>query len=533
MTTGSLQSPASPPIHSDVCLDVPAENAPPTLPSLDPDNRSLIDKVPLISPHRATAIIERATDAQRAWQRRPLEARIERVHKLFDHILSHRTEILDQVSRETGKNGLEARRELMHTLDDITHQLRHAPAHLGPAQHTPLRPRPSSRTSRTPRGVVLIIANGFAPLYSTLAPAAAALMSGNAAIVVGNHHAPLTTQYLGQLAHQAGVADDLWQTVCGERRLVDALADRADAIASYSSAMNTRRIARRQGERMIPIVGRWPTDDLLLVLADADLEQAAHAAVDAACGGAGRRLRSLRRIYIQNAIHDAFVDHVVEAIGTLRASAADDAPLPGVGPLFEQSEVNAIQDLVDDATDSGARLVAGGHPHGRSRGYYYTPTVLTQVDESMRIWRESAPGPVVAISSIQAPADALERCRLADQASALSIFTNQPEIAHQLADFASTPAVSINHILHFLPPQTPPLATGSQGCPDPLGAHRLSAFTRQSVVLQKSPAQLSDWLPPGSHHHLQRALDTAMTLLEKKRHLRRHLKSLWPLSSSP
>lgn len=533
MTTDSLHSLSTPASHSDLCLDVPTTgDQVPTLPSINPIDRSMIDEVELTSPHRAETIVRRARDAHRAWQRRPLETRIQRVHKYLDHLLENRDHLLERLCQETGKSDLEARRELWHTLEDVGHQLQHAHDVLCAQAHggRPLGLRP--RTARRPRGIVLVAPGAYAPLYTTIAPSVATLLSGNAVVIVGHRNAPLTPERCADLAHQAGFADDLWQSVCGGRRLVDALADRSDAVVSYRDAMHTRRLARRQGERMIPVMGRWPTGDILLVLADADLPAAAQAATRAACAGAGRRLRSLRRTYVQRAVHDAFVDHVVEAVGALRAAqptSSEAPPLPGVGPLPDRDALNAIQDLVDDATDAGARLVAGGHPHHDHQGFFYHPTVLTQVDESMRLWREHAPGPILAIAPTQAPIDAIQQSRQAPRAGALSIFTRQPDVAHQLAELAPTPAVGINHIPHFLPPQTPPGPATADACPDPLGAHRLRALTQQSLVVERRPASLPSWLSEQPPKRRRQALDAALSIQAKKRRLGRRLNDLWPL----
>lgn len=485
--------------------------------SVNPADETIVGEAELTPPDPAAEFVERAREAQQAWQRRPLAKRVQRSRNLFHELLGWRKELLELLVDETGKNNLEARWELWKTCEEVSDILADADEQLG-SETKGSRWTPGSRTESQwqPRGVVLVVASGYDPMHTTIAPAIAALAAGNAVIVVADHRAPLVVQSLTNIATSTGIADALWTGLVGGEKLIDTLAGRVDAVVSYGSPKLTRRIARRQATRMIPVLGRWTTRDAMIVLNDAPLEKAARAAVCAACGGGGRRRRSLRRIYVQDSVFDPFVDAVVEEVGTLKQGGNGRDEAMKVGPLFDRQELETMERLVNEASEAGARLVAGGRARPRCRGSFFEPTVLTGVDESMRLWQESAPGPVVAMARIQAPAEAVRRTCDGGGYGAVSIYTGNRGVATHLAGRLQAPVVGINEVVSDVPASAPTTSSTFHGPSDPVGADRLRALSRRIITVDRGWSAFPHVLETRTPRRMERTLDAAIDLVHRR-----------------
>lgn len=497
--------------------------------SLNPADQTVVGEVETTPASEAEEIIERAAETRRAWCRRPLSRRVQRARMIFYELLEWRSEMLELQVDETGKSKLEARYELWTTCREIGDMLAEADEVLGDDTDgrwwTPGRQMESSWQSR---GTVLVVASDYAPVHSTVAPALAAIIAGNAVIVVGDESSPLTAQSVVNIATAIGIPDRLWTGVVGGDDLVDRLADRADAIVSYGSAEQTRRLARRQADRMIPIYGRWKTDDVLIVLNDADIDKAARAAVASSCGGAGRLRRSVRRIYVQESVADSFVDAVVEEIRTLRQSGLGDVDGLDIGPLGDREELHDVAERVDEAASSGARLVAGGRIRPRCRGLFFEPTVLTDVDESMRLWRQGGPGPVVAISTVEAPAEAARRTRDVDGYGVVSIFSGNADVARNMADNVGAPVVGINEAITDLPSVSPPVRGAVDAPLDPIGADRLRALSQRLLTVENRWASIPSILETRTPRRVEQALDAALAAVHRRGWLHKTIDTIVP-----
>lgn len=485
--------------------------------SINPADRTVIGEAKLTSPAEATELCERMRQAQRAWRRRPLSRRVRRARSIFWEVLEWRRELLELVVDETGKNTLEARMELWATCREVTEMLAEADSMLSADTEgrwwTPGR---RVETNWSPRGVVLVIASGFEPVHTALAPALAAIIAGNAVVVVGDETAPLVVESLANIANATAIPDGLCYGVVGEKRLIDNLADRSDAIVSYGSSALTRRLARRQGDRLVPVMGRWKTRDVMIVLNDADIDRAARGAVYGSCGGAGRNRRSLRRIYVQESAVDEFVDAVVEQLGGLQPTSPDRDDEFAVGPLADREQLETMEELVDDAARSGARLVAGGRARPRCRGTYFEPTVLTGVDESMRLWQEGTPGPVVAVAPVHAPAEAVRRTRDVDGYGAVSIYTSNRNVARNMANDLRVPVVGINDVVDELPPASAPVCATAGGPIDPIGADRLRALSTRRLEIEGGWTPVAEVLRSRAPQRMEKTLQTAISAVHRR-----------------
>ena len=177
------------------------------------------------------------------------------------------------------------------------------------------------------------------------------------------------------------------------------------------STATGRKVAVQAAERLIPVSLELGGKDPMIVLRDADLERAANMAVQWAMSNSGQICMSVERVYVEEPVHDAFVQKVVEKTRALRHGAA---PLePGqvdVGAMTHPPQVDIVRSHVQDAIDKGAEVLVGGKaPEGP--GQFFEPTVLTGVDHTMKIMTDETFGPTLPIMKVR---DADEAVQLAN-----------------------------------------------------------------------------------------------------------------------
>jgi acyl-CoA reductase-like NAD-dependent aldehyde dehydrogenase len=204
------------------------------------------------------------------------------------------------------------------------------------------------------------------------------------------------------------VPEDVLSVVTGAGRTGAALVDNVDMIHFTGSTATGRKVAVQAAERLIPVSLELGGKDPMIVLRDADLERAANMAVQWAFSNSGQICISVERVYVEEPVHDAFVQKVVEKTRALRHGAA---PLePGhvdVGAMTHPPQVDIVRSHVQDAIDKGAEVPVGGKaPDGP--GQFFEPTVLTGVDHTMKIMTEETFGPTLPIMKVRDADEAVE-----------------------------------------------------------------------------------------------------------------------------
>jgi acyl-CoA reductase-like NAD-dependent aldehyde dehydrogenase len=196
-------------------------------------------------------------------------------------------------------------------------------------------------------------------------------------------------------------------------------------------------------ERLLPLNLELGGKDPMIVLEGANLDRAADAAVTGAFVNAGQICTSIERAYVEAPIYDAFLQRVVERAGKLIIGHDETCD---VGAITVETQIDKIQEHVDDALRGGARALVGGHRHEANGGRYFQPTVLADVTHDMRIMREETFGPVLPVMKV---ANAEEAIRLANDspfALGSSIWGKRGQ-AEKLAPHLRSGMVSINDTL--------------------------------------------------------------------------------------
>lgn len=356
--------------------------------------------------------IHRLRRGQARWARTPVRERSRALLRFHDLVLARREEILDVIQAETGKARRDAMEEVLDVCINARHYARDAHRLLKPRRHAGALPGLVGVTEyRVPKGVVGVLSPWNYPLSLSAGDAIPALMAGNAVLLKPDIQTTLTAAWAVELLIEAGVPRDVITIVPGAGPVVGPwVIDRVDYVMFTGSTRVGREVAGRCGQRLIGCSLELGGKNAMIVRADADPERAAEIAVRACFSNAGQLCISMERLYVHEAVYDAFARAFTASVRAM-TMAAGLGWAGQMGSLTSQRQLDRVIGHVQDAVGRGARVLAGGSPRPDLGPFAMEPTVLEGVTEDMIVCDEETFGPVVAIYRVS---DDEEAVRLAN-----------------------------------------------------------------------------------------------------------------------
>jgi len=452
-----------------------------------------LDEVPINSPLEVRAAVQRAREAHQVWSAMDFDERRKVLLSARDHLLLHSEDLIELLCRENGKPRLEALVEITYVCDVLTFYAKQARRFLKPQRVKPHLLRNKKVTVHyQPRGVIGMITPWNFPLILTIGEAVPALAAGNAVVIKPSEWTPLIAKRGAEILREVFSSHDLpvdiLQIVNGYGETGGALVDEADMIAFTGSVRTGKLIAERAAKRLVPVSLELGGKDPMIVLRDADLERAANAAVWGAFTNSGQVCISVERVYVEDAIADEFTRRVVEKTRQLRQGSdvnenSTDRRVD-IGAMTFPKQVETVEEHVRDARERGAQILTGGGRNPNLPGRYFEPTVLTNVDHSMKIMTEETFGPVLPIMRVK---DADEALRLANDSRYglnASIFTRDKAKGERIAAQVEAGITCVNDVIAgFGVTDAPSGGLKESGIGKRHGAEGIRRFCHQQVIV--------------------------------------------------
>ena len=420
--------------------------------SIDPSTGEEIGRVPLMDAAAVAAAVARARAAQPPWAGLSYGERARFILRAREVVLEQVDEIGQLISRETGKPVTEAiameivpTLDLMHYFADNAKQILKR-KRVGLGQYNYM-----ARTSYIvykPLGVVGLISPWNFPWATPLDEVVMALMAGNAVVVKPSELTPLTALKIADVFKQAQLPEGLLEIITGDGSTGAALVEAGVNKIMFTGSVNTgKRVAEAAAKHLTPVVLELGGKDPMIVFEDANLENAARAAIWGAFCNSGQACASIERCYVHASVADKFVELVIKETKRLR----QDKPSTGeidVGAMTNQEQLEIVEDHVRDAIQRGAEVRTGGHRLNQPAGWFHEPTVVTGVDHSMKLMRDETFGPVLPIMTFRTDEEAVRLANDSIYGLTASVFTGDLDRGKRIAEQIDAGTVMINEVVY-------------------------------------------------------------------------------------
>jgi acyl-CoA reductase-like NAD-dependent aldehyde dehydrogenase len=365
-----------------------------------------------------------ARAAQAGWACTPLGDRLQTVRRFGELLVSRRESLAATLTAEMGKPIRHARNELTAMQGRIDFFLEHTERAVADevVLQSSAAPALEERIRYEPLGVIANISAWNYPYFVGSNVFLPALLTGNAVLYKPSEHATLTGLAIAELLQEAGVPRDVFVPIVGAGGAGRALlVQDIDAIFFTGSYATGRKIAETVAPRLLRVQLELGGKDPAYVCDDVDIDGAAAAVAEGAFYNAGQSCCAVERVYVHRRIAGDFTDAFIAAVrGYVVGDPMDERTY--IGPLAREAQLAVLDDQVADAVRHGARLELGGKRR-EGRGFYFMPTVLTNVDHRMKLMRDESFGPIIGIQEVGDDAEAVALMNDTDYGLTAAVYT--------------------------------------------------------------------------------------------------------------
>lgn len=419
------------------------------LPSIEvrcPATGEIVGAVANLSGAQISAMCSELRDAQPAWEALGPRGRSAHLLRWLDWLLDNEYRLLTLIQQESGKSWADAAVEMAVVVDVINYFTSNAETFMQDRAVKPAGVANAVRRLRVqhrPHQLVGLITPWNGPLAGPMMDVVGALVAGAAVVSKPSEVTPLVWSEVVRGWREEIGAPPVLGVATGGGPAGRAVVDEADMVMFTGSVATGRAIAVRCAERLIPCSLELGGKDAMIVLADADLERAAGGAVWGGMMNSGQACVSVERVYVEAPVYDRFVAMVVEKVAALRQGM--DTPgsySSDIGAMVTTAQIDIVAEHVADAVAKGARVLTGGK---RAGGNCFEPTVLIDVDHSMRCMQEETFGPTLAIMRVADEDEAIAMANDSEFGLSSSLWTRDQSRAERLSRRIEAGSVSVNN----------------------------------------------------------------------------------------
>jgi succinate-semialdehyde dehydrogenase/glutarate-semialdehyde dehydrogenase len=411
----------------------------------DPATAEVITTVASASVKDALDAVQAAQQAQRPWAARAPRERAEILRRAFDLMLKDKEKLAELMTRENGKTLTESRGEVAYAAEFFRWFSEEAVRNIGSVSISP------SGTNRIlvehqPIGVSVLVTPWNFPAAMATRKIGPALAAGCSVVLKPASETPLSALAVTDLLEQAGVPKGVVNVIPSKRssEVVKAmLKDPRVRKLSFTGSTEVGRLLLAQAaENVISCSMELGGNAPFLVLADADLEAAVEGAMIAKMRNNGQSCIAANRFYVDAKVAEKFASALARAMGDLPVGPGLDQNTK-VGPVINEPARQKMSGLVDGAKRDGARVLTGGKAPSRP-GYFYLPTVLTDVPPDEEILKEEIFGPVAPVVPFRDLAEAIDFANRTDRGLASYVFTRDLATGLAVAEAIEAGMVGVN-----------------------------------------------------------------------------------------
>lgn len=376
-------------------------------------------------------IIDKAAQAQEAWQNRTFDERAEHLRRAADIMEEKKSEYADLMAREMGKPLPQGESECEKCAWVCNYYAENAEDFL---ENEFIESDASkSYVTFNPLGTVFAIMPWNFPFWQLFRFAAPALMAGNAAVL--KHASSVTGCALAieDVLHEAGIPEDLFRTiVAGSDQAQDIIAHDGIAAVTLTGSIGAgKAVASQAGGIVKKSVLELGGSDPYLVLKEADVGLAAETCVNSRLINSGQSCIAAKRFIVVEDVYSSFVELFKSNMKDKKVGDPFDGDTD-VGPMAREDLRDEIHSQVEESTEAGAECILGGEIPDR-KGAYYPPTILTNVTRGMPAYEDEIFGPVASIIKVKDEQEAIKIANGTHFGLGAAVFSQNEERAEEIA----------------------------------------------------------------------------------------------------
>ncbi|HYX11699.1 MAG TPA: aldehyde dehydrogenase family protein, partial [Candidatus Acidoferrum sp.] len=334
------------------------------VPVTNPATGDVIATVPELGAEEVRGMVAAAREAQPTWAAVGFEGRAEVLLAARDWMAANAERVVTTIVGETGRPVDETQfAELSYGLSALEFWAKTAPAYLADERIESASPFVRGRklvVRYAPIGVVGVIGPWNYPLNNSFGDCIPALAAGNAVVLKPSEVTPLTSLLMAEMLAECELPEGVFQVATGRGETGAALVDEVDMIMFTGSVATGKKVMAKAAETLTPVSLELGGKDPMIVLADADIERAANAAVAYGMNNSGQVCISVERLYVEDPVYDEFLRRVTDKVTALRQGPPGEPGSVDVGATIFPPQIDLIEAHVDDAVAKGARIVTGG-----------------------------------------------------------------------------------------------------------------------------------------------------------------------------
>jgi acyl-CoA reductase-like NAD-dependent aldehyde dehydrogenase len=457
------------------------------IPVENPATGEIIATVPDLGAEAVAEMAARARAAQPEWEAYGYDGRARVLVRAQKWLMDNAERVVETIVSETGKTYEDAQlAEIGYAGNAFGFWAKQGPRYLADESVKSSQVLVKGKKlilRHQPLGLIGVIGPWNYPLTNSFGDCIPALMAGNSVILKPSEITPLTSMLLAEGLRECELPENVLQIATGRGATGAALVEHVDMIMFTGSTRTGTKVAEAAARRLIPASLELGGKDPMIVLSDADVERAANFATYYSMQNAGQTCISIERVYVEEPVYDEFVAKVSEKVRALRVGKPEGYGSVEVGAITFPPQLETIKDHVADAVQKGARVLTGGNEVAGA-GRFYEPTVLVDVDHTMKCMTEETFGPTLPIMKV---ADADEAVRLANDSPyglGASVFSKDTARGEAIARRIDAGAANVNDaMINYTVLELPMGGAKASGLGSRHGAGGIRKYCSQQAIV--------------------------------------------------
>ncbi len=404
-----------------------------TIKVYNPYNNEILGNIFDVGENGAEQAINSAYQAFKSWSQKTSEERFRLLNNWFEMIMQNRKDISEIVTLESGKPLKESEVEVEYGASFIKWFAEQAKRIDGSLLSSPDKKK-KMLVLKQPIGVVSAITPWNFPVAMIARKASAAIAAGCTVVLKPSELTPLSANKLGELSIKAGLPNGVFNIVNGMPEPIGRVLSTHQLVKkiTFTGSTHVGKLLMSNASKTIKGVslelgGNAP----FIVFEDVDIEKAIQGLILSKFRNAGQTCISANRIFVQQNIHDEFTIKLKDTVSSL--SVGSGLKNKDIGPLISEKAIEKVEMNINDALENGAKLILGGKKHSEGK-LFFEPTILTQVDESMKIFNEENFGPVIPIIGFNTDEELIKLANNTNYGLAAYFYTNNSKRVWELSE---------------------------------------------------------------------------------------------------